>query len=168
MPNASIAPLTPSDTDRFYALVAEYLPDSDPARMHRFAAVYPNTYLLLRLDDQIIGVCYGWFRRHFAPDDPAFTLDGICVSYEHWRKGYGTMLLHAFEKAAQSYGAPAVSAGVGFASEPFYIACGYMPREYKVWTNGQPAVEHVYTSLEDYHTYMRQNPEGFVVMEKIL
>lgn len=29
-------------------------------------------------------------------------------------------------------------------------------------------IEHTYTSLEDYRTYQRQNPDGFVVLEKAL
>ena len=168
MESIRIAPLKMADADRFYALAAEYLPDSDPERLHRFAAVYPEAYRVLRLDGRIIGVCYGWFRRHFVPADPSFTLDGICIEYDHWRKGYGRQLLAAFEKAAHSYGAPAVSAGSGLDSEAFYIACGYTPKEYKVWLDGVTVIEHVYTSLEDYRTYQRQNPDGFVVMEKTL
>lgn len=168
MSQAIIAPLHPADTDRFYALAAEYLPDSDPERMCRFAAVYPEVYKVLRLDGRIIGVCYGWFRRHFAPEDASFTLDGICIEYDHWRNGYGTRLLQAFEDAARTYGAPAISASSGLNSESFYIACGYTPKEYKVWADGKPVIEHVFTGLEDYRTYQRQNPEGFVVMEKML
>ena len=168
MESIRIAPLQMADADRFYALAAEYLPDSDPERLHRFAAVYPEAYQVIRLDGRIIGVCYGWFRRHFVPEDPSFTLDGICIEYDHWRKGYGRQLLAAFEKAAHSYGAPAVSAGSGLDSEAFYIACGYTPKEYKVWLGGVTVIEHVYTSLEDYRTYQRQNPDGFVVMEKTL
>lgn len=163
-----IAPLTPADTEQFYALAAEYLPDSDPERMRHFASAYPAAYQTAHLDKQLIGVCYGWFRRHFAPEDPSFTLDGICISYAHWRKGYGAKLLRAFEDAARSYGAPAVSAGSGQEAEAFYIACGYAPKEYKCWTDGKPTIEHTYTSLEDYRTYQRQNPDGFVVMEKML
>ena len=164
----TIAPLTAADTARFYALSAEYLPDSDSERMRRFAALYPEAYRTLHLDGQLIGVCYGWFRRHFAPEDPSFTLDGICIEYAHWRKGYGAQLLRAFEEAARAYGAPAVSVGSGLEAEAFYIACGYTPREYKVWAGGAPVVEHAYTGLADYHAYQRQNPDGFVVMEKKL
>lgn len=162
----SIAPLTPADEARFYALAAEYLPDSDPERMRRFAAVYPEAYRVLRLDGRIIGMCCGWFRRHFAPEDPSFTLDGICIEYDHWRKGYGARLLAAFEEAAQAYGAPAVSVGSGLEAEPFYIACGYLPKEYKVWTADGPVIEKTFSSLADYQGYQRQSEDGFVVMEK--
>lgn len=163
-----IVPLQMADADRFYTLAAEYLPDSDPERMRRFAAIYPEAYRILRLNGRIIGVCYGWFRRHFVPDDPSFTLDGICIEYDHWRKGYGRQLLRTFEDAARSYGAPSVSVGSGLDSEAFYIACGYTPKEYKVWTADCPVIEHIYTDLDDYHDYQRQNPEGFVVLEKKL
>ncbi len=168
MPHADIVKLVPHDTDRFYALAAEYLPDSDPERMHRFADIYPEAYRALWLDGQMIGVCYGWFRRHFVPEDPSFTLDGICIRDDHWRQGYGTLLLRAFEDAARAYGAPSVSVGSGVESEPFYIACGYTPKEYKVWTDGATQIEHTYTDLEDYRTYTRRNPDGFVVLEKSL
>lgn len=164
----AITPLTPADAERFFSLAAEYLPDSDPERMQCFAGIYPEAYRTLHLDGRLIGVCYGWFRRHFAPEDPSFNLGGICIEYNHWRKGYGTQLLRAFEEAALSYGAPAVSAGSGLDSEAFYIACGYAPKEYKVWADGRPVIEHVYVSLEDYRTYQRKNPDGFVVMEKTL
>ena len=163
----TITPLTPANTERFFALAAEYLPDSDPKRIRHFIGVYPDAYRTLLLDGRLIGLCYGWFRRHFAPEDPSFTLDGICIEYDHWRRGYGTKLLYAFEEAARSYGAPAVSAGSGLDSEAFYIACGYIPKEYKAWADDKPIIEHVYTSLEDYRTYQRQNPDGFVVMEKV-
>lgn len=168
MEKFSISPLLPSDTERFYTLAAEYLPDSDPERIRHFAAVYPQFYQTLRLDGRIIGICYGWFRRHFAPEDPSFTLDGICIEYDHWRQGYGTKLLHSFEDAARSCGAQVVSVGSGLDSEPFYIACGYLPKEYKVWADGKPVIEHVFSGLEDYRTYRRQGPDGFVVLEKNL
>lgn len=102
-----IVPLQMADADRFYTLAAEYLPDSDPERMRRFAAIYPEAYRILRLNGRIIGVCYGWFRRHFVPDDPSFTLDGICIEYDHWRKGYGRQLLRTFEDAAAPMAHPA-------------------------------------------------------------
>ena len=52
-----IAPLTPADTEQFYALAAEYLPDSDLERMRRFASAYPAAYQTAHLDKQLIGVC---------------------------------------------------------------------------------------------------------------
>lgn len=166
MDELRIAPLNAASESRFYALAAEYLPDSDPERMRRFAQVYPEAFLTLALNGRIIGVAYGWFRRHFAPEDPSFTLDGICIEHDHWRRGYGRQLLAAFEKAAASYGAPAVSVGSGLDAEPFYIACGYMPKEYKVWTADGPVIETAFASLADYQGYRRQREDGFVVMEK--
>lgn len=160
--------LTSPDIPRFFAISAEYLPHSSHERMRRFVTLYPEAFRLLMLEGEIIGICYGWFRRHFAPEDPSFTLDGICILSDYQRRGYGTQLLYAFEEAARSYGAPSVSVGSGLEAEPFYIACGYAPKEYKCWTDGKPMIEHTYTSLEDYRTYQRQNPDGFVVLEKAL
>lgn len=163
----NIFPLTPEYEAAFYALAAEYLPDSDPARMRRFAQLYPRAFLALTVDGQLIGAAFGWPRRHADPSDDSFTLAGICIAWEHWRKGYGCKLLAAFEDAARSYGAAAVSVGsAGGFVEAFYLGCGYSPKLYKAWVDGAPIVEHVYADLADYHTYQRQHPDGFVVMEK--
>lgn len=163
-----IAPLSRENEERFFALAAEYLPDSDQDRMRRFAQLYPEAFLTLSLDGRVIGVAYGWFRRHFAPEDPSFTLDGICIEYDCWRKGYGTRLMAAFEAAARDYGAQAVSVGSGLVAEPFYIACGYFPKEYKVWVDGKPWVEKTFATLAEYSAYERQEPDGFIVLEKVL
>lgn len=168
MDKVCIAPVTAATEARFYELAAEYLPDSDPDRMRRYAAVYPEAFLTLTLDGRVIGVAYGWFRRHFAPEDPSFTLDGICIEYDHWRKGCGTQLLAAFEKAAKGYGAPSVSVGSGLEEEKFYIACGYLPREYKTWVDGKPVIAATFATLAEYDAYQRQNPDGFIVLEKAL
>ena len=164
-----IFPLTPEYEAAFYALAAEYLPDSDPDRMRRFARLYPQAFLALTVDGQLIGAAFGWPRRHADPADASFTLDGVCIAWDHWRKGYGRRLLAAFEDAARTYGAPAVSVGsAGGFVEEFYLACGYRPREYKAWVDGAPVVEHVYADLADYRAYQRQHADGFVVMEKAL
>ena len=169
MKNARIVPLDADNAPAFYALAAEYLPDSDPEQMRRFAEAYPRAFLALVLDGAVIGAAFGWPRSYADPADPAFTLNGVCIAWDHWRKGGGRRLLAAFEDAARSYGAPAVSVGsAGGFVEDFYLACGYRPREYKAWVDGAPVVEHVYADLADYRAYPRQNADGFVVMEKPL
>lgn len=162
-------PLEPSFEDAFYALAAEYLPGTEPETMRRFAAMYPKSFIGLFTDAGLTGVAFGWPRNHFDPEDPSFCLDGIAIMAEHWRRGNGRYLLSAFEQAARAYGASVVSVGsAGGWGESFYIGCGYRPIQYKSWQDGGFVVEHVYSDTEDYLTYRRKDPDGFVVMEKQL
>lgn len=167
MSDMQILPLHPGIEDAFYALTAEFLPDSDPDRMRAMSRQYPEAFLAMLEGDRVIGAAFGWPRRHFAPEDPSFTLDGIVIRWDHMRQGLGKQLLAAFERAAAAYGAPAVSAGSsGGYVEQFYIACGYRPKEYKLWQDGKPAVIKVFSDLEDYRAYPRPDGDGFIVMEK--
>lgn len=164
-----IVPMNPDNESAFYALAEEYLPGSEPENMRRFFELYPNAFLSLMMDDQLIGVAFGWPRKYFAPEDPSFTLDGIAIKEKYWRKGYGKILLSAFVESAHSYGAPSVSVGsAGGYVEHFYMTCGFIPKEYKAWVEGKPLIEHTYRDIDDYFNYHRQNDDGFVVMEKPL
>lgn len=165
----TITTLNDSNREAFYALAAEYLPGSDPEKMAKYEKEYPGAFLAMEEQGQVIGVAYGWPRWFDAPEDLSFELRGIAITYDLWRHGYGRALLAAFEQAVAGYGAEVVSLGSadGFV-EKFYIACGYTPREYKVWADGTTAVEHRYADMEDYLTYQRQGEDGFVVMAKVL
>ncbi len=50
-------------------------------------------------------------RKLQVPKDDSFVLNGIAVREEYHRKGYGTLLLQAFEETAKEYGATEVSLG---------------------------------------------------------
>lgn len=167
MDRITVKPLTSDTESTFYQMVEEYLPDSDPAQLHEYAALFPNTFLVLLENTEVIGVAFGWHRKLKFPEDDSFVLNGIAMREEHQRKGYGKLLLQAFEQAVKEYGAPSVSLGsAGGYVEQFYLACGYTPTEYKVWENGAPMVEKHFADLEDYLTYSRKNNDGFVVMRK--
>ena len=154
---------------RFYALAEEYLPGSDPENMQKFAKMFPEAFLTVSVDGAVVGVAFGWPRRYFDPADASFTLDGICIDISLHRSGLGKKLLSRFESAAKSYGAPSVSVGsAGGYVEKFYLSCGYLPKEYKAWDENGPVIEHVYSGLADYESYIRKNPDGFVVFEKTL
>lgn len=165
----TITMLNDNNREAFYALAAEYLPGSDPAKMAKYAAEYPRAFLAAEEQGQVIGVVFGWPRRFADPKDASFELNGVAITYHLWRHGYGRALLAAFEREAQGYGAKVVSLGSadGFVEE-FYIACGYIPKEYKVWTAGRTALAHRYADMADYLTYQRPSEDGFVVMEKEL
>ena len=165
----TIAPLTTTTETSFYQLVNEYLPDSDPVQLKHYYDLFPKAFLVLLQEDEVIGVAFGWHRKLQVPEDDSFVLNGIALRYDHQRKGYGKQLLYAFEQAAKEYGAPAVSLGsAGGYVEKFYIDCGYIPTEYKVWENGSPMVEKRFTNLEEYSSYLRGEEDGFVVMYKEL
>lgn len=153
----------------FYELAAEYLPGSDPRKMSERAESFPNAFLTLMYRDTVIGVCFGWARSLDAPEDGSFSLDGIAVRENFQKNGYGKRLLNAFEQAAAQYGYKAISVGsAGGYVEKFYIDLGFLPKEYKAWANGSPSSEKVFDSLDDYYSYKRKNPDGFVVLEKII
>ncbi len=169
MEQIRIVPLNDDNANAFYSLVEEYLPDSEPESLKKYAKEFPQAFLTLLMDNEVIGVAFGWFRSMEVPEDDSFTLNGIAVRYDYQKKTYGKKLLRAFEEAALEYGATEVSLGSadGYV-EKFYIDCGYVPTEYKFWTEKGPFVEKTYVNMEDYYTYKRQADDGFVVMYKIL
>lgn len=169
MEQVKIAPLATDTEPAFYNLVEEYLPGSDPAQLKEYSKLFPKAFLVLLQDSEVIGVAFGWGRKLRFPEDDSFVLNGIAVRYDHQRKGYGKLLLQAFEQAVKEYGAPSVSLGsAGGYVEKFYINCDYTPTEYKVWENGTPVVEKRFTDINDYLTYSRRNEDGFVVMQREL
>lgn len=163
-----IKQLTDDKEDDFFRLTAEYLPDSEPDRMKAFYAEYPKAFLYCEKDGELVGVAFGRDRSVQFPDDDSFELCGIAVRFDNQRNGCGRAMLAEFEKAAKSYGAKAVSLGSaeGYA-EKFYISCGYVPTEFKVWENGAPCLKKSFSDFDDYTSYKRQG-DGFVVMRKEL
>ncbi len=163
----SINELSASQKAGFFALVNEYLPGSSQEKMKRYSERFTKGFVAIIKDDEVAGVAFGWLRSVENPDDDSFMLDGIAVRYDYQKQGYGKLLLSAFEKAAADYGAPSVSVGsaCGYV-ERFYIDCGYVPVQYKIWENDAPVIEKVFSGIEDYYAYERKNGEGFVVMEK--
>lgn len=167
MSEPKITLLAPEHEEEFYRFTAKYLPDSEPERLRRFSDEYPKAFLLLIYENEVIGAAFGRDRSRQFPEDDSFELCGIAIRYDHQRKGYGSMLLREFEKAAAEYGKKSVSLGSaeGYA-EKFYISCGYFPSEYKVWEEGVPRLKKVFADLEDHLSYQRGDGDGFVVMRK--
>ena len=164
----NVKQLTSENEEAFYNFTAEYLPDSAPERLRVFYRSYPEAFLLCEIDGELFGAAFGRDRSVQFPDDDSFELCGIAVRCDHQRKGYGRKLLAEFERAAKKYGAKAVSLGSaeGYA-ELFYLSCGYIPIEYKVWENGVPCLKKAFSGIDEYKAYKRQG-EGFVVMRKEL
>lgn len=153
----------------FYQIVREYLPDSDMDKLPERAVLYPKAFVVLLLNHRVIGVAFGWPRKLDVPEDNSFTLDGIAVSESYHRNGYGRALLKAFEKAVYNYGFSKVSVGsAGGYVEKFYMGCGYVPIQYKVYLDNRIVIEKVFENITDYRMYQRKNADGFVVMEKHL
>ena len=164
-----LRPLRPDVAESFYALAAEYLPDSDPAVMQARAPLYPDAFIAAMDGPQVVGVCFGWPRRLDQSDDATFTLAGIAVTSSRQRQGIGTRLLASLSLAASASGHATLSVGsAGGYVERFYIHNGFTPVQYKIWENGTPRLLHTFTSLADYETYARPVAEGFVVLEKNL
>lgn len=151
----------------FIGLAAEYLPGSSPEKMRERSKLFPEAFIALAHQGKVIGICFGWPRGLDVPEDRSFVLDGIAVTSDLQKNGYGKILLAAFEKAALGYGYSLVSVGsAGGYVEKFYMDCGFIPKEYKIWEAGSPKVEKTFENAEDYFLYKRKNPDGFVVMEK--
>lgn len=152
--------------EEFFALVSEYLPGSSRERAERYSQIFPKAFIVMTLGGEMIGAAFGWHRKLEFPDDDSFVLNGIAVKNGFRRKGYGKMLLEAFERAAAEYGVHEITLGSAPGdAEKFYLACGYFPREYKVWENNAPLILHSFESMDDYYSYKRTG-DGFVVMCK--
>lgn len=153
-------------SEEFYKLAAEYLPGSKESKMREREKRFPRAFIAAMLGGQVIGVCFGWDRKPDAPEDDSFELNGIAIKEPFQKNGYGKLLLKAFIKAASEYGFSVVSVGsAGGYVEKFYIDCGFVPKEYKIWEGGSPKVVKTFGGIEDYQTYVRPNADGFVVME---
>ena len=165
----SVVPLCEKNEKDFYQIVEEYLPDSNLEKVKMYAGLFPNAFLVLLCENEVIGVAFGWDRKIEFPEDDSFVLNGIAVHSDWQKNGYGKQLLKAFEAAAEEYGESVVSLGsAGGDVEKFYIDCGYLPMEYKYWENGGPVVEKSFEGSEEYYSYVRKNKDGFVVMYKNL
>lgn len=169
MRQIEIVYLNEKNSAEFYGLAAEYLPDSSPKKMRERSELFPEAFIALDRDGEVIGVCFGWARGLDVHGDSSFVLDGIAVKSEFQKNGYGKILLDAFEKAASGYGYSLISVGsAGGYVEKFYMDCGFTPKEYKVWEGSSPKIEKTFENTADYFLYDRKNPDGFVVMEKSL
>lgn len=165
----NITYLSAENQKDYFALAAEYLPGSEEEKMKRRAEHYPRAFVALVAGEELAGVAFGWPRELDASGDPSFTLDGIAVKEPYQRKGYGRLLLLAFESAAEEYGYPVVSVGsAGGYVEKFYLHNGYIPKEYKIWTDCGIKEAYTFSNIEDYRAYQRPDVEGFVVLEKWL
>lgn len=162
-----VVSLNEENSEEFYALAAEYLPDSITQKMRERSKLFPKAFIALAHRGKVIGVCFGWARGLDVRGDRSFVLDGIAVTSDFQKNGYGKVLLAAFEKAALGYGYSLISVGsAGGYVEKFYMDCGFIPKEYKVWEGESPKVEKAFENTADYFSYERKNPDGFVVMEK--
>lgn len=160
-----IAPVDESTRAGFDRLMAEYLPGNDPQQIRAHAQAYPEACLALTCGDTVSGIAFGWPRRLCDPSDTSLMLSGLAVAQEARRRGFGRMLLNRFSRAAARYRCDAVSVGSapGYA-EKFYIACGFVPVEYKVWTDKGPRAVKQYSGMEDYRMWQRPAQDGFVVL----
>lgn len=155
--------------EAFYELAGEYLPDNDYEKVTRRERDYQKTYLLCLHEEQVVGVAFGWPRCLDDPSDSSFCLNGIAVREAYQKQGFGSELLRAVCDAAAAYGHKSISVGsAGGYVEKFYIDAGFVPLCYKAFAEEGIRVERVYRDTEDYRTYERKNPDGFVVLEKPL
>ena len=169
MEQVRIAGLNKDNSEEFYSLAAEYLPGSSPKKMRERAEMFPEAFIALEQDGEVIGICFGWARKLDAPEDLSFVLNGLAIKSDFQKNGYGKILLDAFEKAAAGYWYSLISVGsAGGYVEKFYMDCGFIPKEYKVWENGSAKIEKTFENTADYLSYKRKNADGFVVMEKEL
>lgn len=169
MEQVKIALLNEENTAGFFALAAEYLPGSSQEKMRERAEIFPNAFIALTRSGEVIGVCFGWGRKLDVPEDSSFVLDGIAVREEYQKMGYGKILMEVFEKAAAGYGYSLLSVGsAGEYVEKFYMDCGFIPKEYKVWSGASATVEKAFADTADYFSYERKKSDGFVVMEKTI
>lgn len=167
MRQIEIVYLNEKNSAGFYDLAAEYLPGSSMKKMRERSELFLEAFIALEHEGDVIGVCYGWARKLDVREDRSFVLDGIAIKSDFQKNGYGKILLDAFEKVVSGYGYYLISVGsAGGYVEKFYIDCGFIPKEYKVWQGESPKVEKTFENTTDYFLYERKNSDGFVVMEK--
>jgi len=149
----------------FYRLAEEYLPDCDYKRVRELEKEYSACYLAALVNNEVIGVAFGWSRRLSDASDATLCLQGIAVT-EKWKKnGIGSGLLKEFCAKAVELGCQGVSVGsAGGYVERFYINRGFHPVCYKAYDARGIYVEKVYADMNDYETYRRVNTDGFVVL----
>jgi len=149
----------------FYRLAEEYLPDCDYVRVRELEREYAPCYLAALIDDEVIGVAFGWPRRLADASDATLCLQGIAVT-ESWQKqGIGSRLLEEFCAKAAELSCQGVSLGsAGGYVERFYINRGFQPVCYKAFDARGIYVEKVYSDIRDYETYRRVNTDGFAVL----
>lgn len=153
--------------EAFYSLAEEYLPGSNYDKVYKRESEFKKVYLALCRNGEVVGVIFGWPRKIDVPEDQSFCIDGIAVRESFQKHGYGSKLITAFETAAGEYGFGKLSVGsAGGYVEKFYLKNGFQPKQYKAFGDAGIYVEKSFESFEDYRSYQRKNPEGFVVLEK--
>ena len=162
-----IEPLTERHQTAFDQILQEYLPGSEPKIVHAKVTQYPETCLVAVAKKGVLGIAFGWPRQAAMPEKE-YCLDGIAVTYEYWRRGIGSRLLEAFEKAAAGYGYDKLSVGsAGGFVEKFYLKNGYQPQCFKIYEEGRITVRKEFSSVEEFEKCERTE-EGFVVFVKCI
>ena len=59
----SVVPLCEKNEKDFYQIVEEYLPDSNLEKVKMYAGLFPNAFLVLLCENEVIGVAFGWERK---------------------------------------------------------------------------------------------------------
>lgn len=167
MENIEIITLNEKISEDFYRLSAEYLPGSSHEKMRKYSGIFSDSFIAAMHGNELAGIAFGWLRNLEFPGDDSFVLDGIAVRQEFQGRGIGRRMLNRFEASAKEYGAETVSVGSAEGgAEKFYIACGYVPVEYKIWENGRPVLKKAFESFDDYLFFKRFEADGFIVMTK--
>ncbi|WP_274361762.1 GNAT family N-acetyltransferase [Paenibacillus thermotolerans] len=112
------------------AFQCEYLDHETEAQFAERVRAYPDLYAAAFRDGELLGVCYGQPRTGAEA-----TLQGIAVSLDPSknaaRRGIGSSLVRAFEKASAARGYSKISLGSAddIKVEHFYLKNGFRPIE---------------------------------------
>lgn len=124
----SIRDVTTCNLADFYAVVREYLPDTDEAELHELILDPGGILQGYYKDECLIGVAYGAVNS-----TESFRLIGIAIVDPYRGQGRGSRLLQTLEKKAYDKGYRHISLGSadGYA-ERFYLKNGYSIESLKI------------------------------------
>lgn len=138
--DCSVAPLTPAQMRDAHALHTEYIDETSYDAWQRNFEAHPHLHVGCTIAGRLIGIACG----HTSPrTEGAVVLDAIAVVVEHWRSGFGSRLLSAFEEQVQASGRRMVTLGsAGGYVDDFYRANGYECVAYLIGSpENQPDLE---------------------------
>lgn len=158
----------------FQKILEDYLPDSPIDFVANMYVKYPKAYSGYFIDNQLVGICFGWPRCEQVFNDDSFMINGIVVATPFHAAGRGKKLITHFEDNVKELGFDRISVGSaeGYV-EKFYMQNGYKPIEYKVLINDKPTYIRKLDSIDEYRKLGREQiindvggVYGFIVFDK--
>lgn len=148
------------DYKKAHQFQCEYLDKESFEDFIRRVEANPDLYLISLDNEELVGICYG------HPSDKvkdAVNLQGIAVNLDEMkgyaRKGIGSKLMRAFEKAVKQKGFHKIDVGSAddLKVEKFYVKNGFKP--YQLVAKGPNYEEFERVNINDYDSGKKKQEE---------